>query len=122
MLPLLLAPLLAAGELGELALPSAKQLDFQTNHEKGCERPDPALPPSPCSGGTALRWALTKAPCGAGFFHFGINTFTGQEHGTGDEKQPPSKFTAPADLDTDQFDSHPLPLPIPLSLFPPLRR
>jgi hypothetical protein len=35
----------------QLALPSAKQLEFQTRHEKGC------------------------------FFHFGINTFTGQEHG-----------------------------------------
>ena len=56
-----------------LALPSAKQLDFQSNHPKGC------------------------------FFHFGINTFTGQEHGSGDAKQPPSKFTAPADLDTDQW-------------------
>jgi len=58
----------------QLALPSAKQLDFQTNHPKGC------------------------------FFHFGINTFTAQEHGTGDATtQPPSKFDAPADLDTDQW-------------------
>ena len=57
----------------ELALPSAKQLDFQTNHPIGC------------------------------FFHFGINTFTGQEHGSGDSRQPPSKFGAPASLDTDQW-------------------
>lgn len=56
-----------------LALPSAKQLDFQNNHPIGC------------------------------FFHFGINTFTGQEHGTGDAKQSPALFTAPVDLDTDQW-------------------
>ena len=63
---------------GGLALPSAKQLDFQTNHPKGC------------------------------FFHFGINTFTGQEHGTGDPAdQPPSKFAPPVNLDTDQWLQEP---------------
>ena len=43
--------------------------------------------------------------CAATFLHhqFGINTFTGQEHGTGDNKQPPSKFNAPAGLSTDQW-------------------
>ena len=41
--------------------------------------------------------------CCNGLRQFGINTFTGQEHGTGDEKQPPSKFTAPVDLSTDQW-------------------
>ena len=56
-----------------LSLPSHKQLVFQTQHPKGC------------------------------FFHFGINTFTGQEHGTGDSRQPTSAFAAPTDLDTDQW-------------------
>ena len=42
--------------------------------------------------------------CTANVLHqFGINTFTGQEHGTGDDKQPPSKFNPPADLSTDQW-------------------
>jgi alpha-L-fucosidase len=62
----------AAGS-SRLALPSAKQLEFQERHPIGC------------------------------FFHFGINTFTGQEHGSGDAKQPPQKFDAPASLDTDQW-------------------
>ena len=49
---------------GGLALPSAKQLDFQIIHPKGC------------------------------FFHFGINTFTGQEHGSGDPAKQPPKILA----------------------------
>ena len=67
--------LAAVGSSGtaQLALPSAKQLNFQNNHPIGC------------------------------FFHFGINTFTGQEHGTGDGRQQASMFTAPVDLDTDQW-------------------
>jgi len=34
------------------------------------------------------------------FIHFGLNVFTGQEHGDG--KEPPSKFN-PTDLDTEQW-------------------
>jgi alpha-L-fucosidase len=37
------------------------------------------------------------------FFHFGMNTFTGQEHGPGGSKQPASKFTAPVNTSTDQW-------------------
>ena len=45
------------------------------------------------------QWHAARRPSG----QFGINTFTGQEHGTGDDKQPPSKFNPPVDLDTDQW-------------------
>eukprot|EP01046_Picozoa_sp_COSAG06_P010937 COSAG06_NODE_612_length_13800_cov_14.100650_4_plen_236_part_00 len=41
-----------------------------------------------------------RQPIGC-FFHFGINTFAGAEHGSLDEV--PSMFDAPADLDTDQW-------------------
>ena len=55
----------------ELALPSPQQLDFQTHHPIGC------------------------------FFHFGVNTFAGAEHGS--LREVPSMFDAPIDLDTDQW-------------------
>lgn len=37
------------------------------------------------------------------FFHFGMNTFTGFEHGPGGAKQPASRYTAPANTSTDQW-------------------
>eukprot|EP01045_Picozoa_sp_COSAG04_P016197 COSAG04_NODE_1334_length_7181_cov_3.337334_3_plen_692_part_00 len=55
----------------ELALPSAQQLHFQSRQPIGC------------------------------FFHFGVNTFAGAEHGSLDER--PSMFDAPSNLDTDQW-------------------
>ena len=133
--------------LAELALPSAKQLEFQTKHGKGCffhvsacslQQLCPATvylgpcrwhatsPPQYLTASCFIngrhglsrplplacyltasvphcillhQWHAARRPSG----QFGINTFTGQEHGTGDDKQPPSKFNPPVDLDTDQW-------------------
>lgn len=91
----LLSRILAVFLLSSLFLSSAAQAE----HPGHSEHPKKSEPQRTLATPSAAQLEFSDYELGA-FFHIGLNTFTGQEHGDG--KEPASKFN-PTALDTEQW-------------------